>query len=424
MIMPTIIKDFILNLSFVFLLYFVYYGYIEGKIKNRYSNELFIGVLSVLAIVLCMTFPAYPITGFIFDMRQVPFIIGALYGGRRVALSLLIVIISYRFFLGLDAGFYVTVVMYAILFLVLLYAIPLFKKANLTKEKVKITLVCSVFGKAILAISLYFFGISNDLSVIMSLLIVYGSQTVGIVLFVTYIERAKKEQLMIGEIKKLEKLRVVSDIAASISHEVRNPLTVTKGFLQLLREPGLPPEKQRMYADLSLDELERAESTISDYLTFAKPSLENTEILDLEKELEYLNKVMIPYANMHSVDVVVEVKHKLFIVGERQKLHQCLINLSKNAIEAMPDGGCLNVILEEQEGRVVITIIDTGVGMNSEQVNRLGTPYYSTKDKGTGLGTMVVYSIVKIMNGEMNVESEVGKGTTFTLSFPKMDPTS
>jgi two-component system sporulation sensor kinase B len=95
-----------------------------------------------------------------------------------------------------------------------------------------------------------------------------------------------------------------------------------------------------------------------------------------------------------------------------------LINIGKNAIESMKDGGTLSVDASKQQKSVVISFADTGVGMTAEQIARLGTPYYSTKEKGTGLGTMVSFSIIKKMRGTIRIQSKVGKGTKCLLSFP------
>jgi two-component system sporulation sensor kinase B len=239
-------------------------------------------------------------------------------------------------------------------------------------------------------------------------------------LFITFIERAKKESYVLSELKELEKLKVVSEIAASISHEVRNPLTVTKGFLQLLQDKSINDEKKDFYIRLSLNELERAEVIISDYLTFAKPSLENIELLEMNEELEYIIKIVTPYATMRNSKIDFVKTKTIYIAGERQKFHQCLINIAKNGIEAMSENGQLTIRIMETDKQAIITIQDTGIGMNKEQIRRLGTPYYSTKTTGTGLGTMVVFSIIKAMRGEILVESEQGVGTCFTITIPKV----
>lgn len=368
-----------------------------------------------------MTFSILLYEEILFDMRAVPFIIGALYGGRRVAFTLFIVMFSYHYYLGHFTNVYICLIVYTLLLIILLYLIPHFQSAKTVKKRILIAFVPSLFGGMIFLNMLYMVnGLDWSGLELLSLLVLYGTQAAGILLFVTYIERTRNDKFMLEELKRLEKLKVVSEIAASISHEVRNPLTVTRGFLQLLKDPNLVREKREMYIELSTTELDRAAATISDYLTFAKPSIKNTEILDLNTELEYVKKVVMPYATLHNVELfLINTKDKeIFIFGERQKLHQCLINITKNGIEAMSNGGQLTLQLEQKNALAIVKIQDTGIGMNREQINRLGTPYYSTKDKGTGLGTMVVFSIVKIMNGNISVESKVGKGTSFILSFP------
>ena len=224
------------------------------------------------------------------------------------------------------------------------------------------------------------------------------------------------------EMKKLGELKTVSQMAASISHEVRNPLTVVKGFNQLLRNPDLTEEQKNLYIQLSLEELNRAESIITDYLTFAKPSVEYLEKLELSKELDYIVHVLNPYATMRNTVIQVEKDDgPLHIFGESRELRQSLLNIMKNGIESMELGGTLVIQVQKVKEHAVITIKDTGKGMSSEQIEKLGTPYYSTKDKGTGLGTMVAFSIIKAMKGEIKVDSEIGKGTCFSISIPLVD---
>ncbi|HEY4551451.1 MAG TPA: ATP-binding protein, partial [Bacillus sp. (in: firmicutes)] len=105
-------------------------------------------------------------------------------------------------------------------------------------------------------------------------------------------------------------------------------------------------------------------------------------------------------------------------IGEKKKFQQCLINILKNGIESMPDNGHLQIRQSVTNDMIKIDIRDEGKGMTQEQINRLGEPYFTTKEKGTGLGMMVSYSIIKSMNGTIKVTSEYGKGTCFTLKLP------
>ncbi|GAE33361.1 sensor histidine kinase [Halalkalibacter akibai] len=411
------LQVFLLNLSFIFLLFFIYHKYIEGKI-SKVSNAIFIGIISAVSILLCMSFPLSPFPGFLFDYRLIPFIIGTLYGGRRVGLVLLTVLLAYRFMISLDEGFYASIIVYTLMLLFLSLMTPYFKRMTNLHHKLALALIVNLIGIISLLTVLYFFNVNISVNGWLSLILFYFLQLIAMFLFINFIERAKKESIVLSEIKELEKLKVVSDIAASISHEVRNPLTVTKGFLQLLQDHTISLEKKEFYIKLSLEELERAEEIISDYLTFAKPSIENIDLLELNREIQYILKVITPYATMRDIDIMFEKTDDVFIAGERQKLHQALINLAKNGIEAMSPNGKLTIKLTSHENMAHIIISDTGIGMNEEQVRRLGTPYYSTKTTGTGLGTMVAFSIIKAMRGHLSVKSSLGEGTTFTLTIP------
>ena len=410
------LQAFLLNLSITLALLF-YFTSIHRK-GSFISKPVMIGIVCSLAIGLCMIFSVEPIPEYIIDMRLIPFVIGSLYGGRNVALFLLISLVTFRFFLGGVSGFYSVIAIYPLLTLYLIYIAPRFQKSTNFKEKAFIAVGPTSLG----IVTLFGFLMSGGLQISglasLNLVPLYLTQLVAIFFFIYLIERKRNERLLLDEINKLEKLRIVSDIAASISHEVRNPLTVTRGFLQMLREKNLTNEQKEMYIQLSLQELDRADATITDYLTFAKPSLDNIEKLDLNKEINYVKDVVNPYALLHNVEVQFKANEQLFINGEKQKLHQCLLNIMKNAVEAMPSGGQLKVYLKRQNNNAVVTVSDNGVGMNQEQIEKLGTPYYSTKDKGTGLGTMVVFSIVEIMGGTVKVDSEIGNGTCFTLEFP------
>ncbi|WP_309121904.1 PAS domain S-box protein [Paenibacillus sp.] len=235
------------------------------------------------------------------------------------------------------------------------------------------------------------------------------------------LKRIELEQAVEQELRELEHLKTVSQLAASISHEVRNPLTVTRGFLQMLKDTALGEEKRRQYFDLSLEELDRAERIITDYLTFAKPALEHAEPLELNGELQRIVQVILPFASMENIVVeVLPSAEALFVRGEGNRLHQALINVMKNGIEATPAGGKLTIRLQRVDGRPVLTIEDSGKGMDEEQLKQLGTPYYTTKAKGTGLGTMVAFSILRAMEADIKVDSVPGRGTRFILSFPAM----
>jgi two-component system sporulation sensor kinase B len=218
---------------------------------------------------------------------------------------------------------------------------------------------------------------------------------------------------------KAEKLKAVEQMGAAISHEIRNPLTAASGFVQLLQDDYLSRQKRKEYLSIVKEELISAERVIQDYLTFAKPSIEAFEELNVKSELRQIINILQPLANQNSVEINTDFSVIGFIKGDGQKFRQCFVNVLKNAIESMPNGGYLTITTEYSKNYVTISVKDTGVGMTFEQLERLGEPFYSTKGKnGTGLGMMVVYSIARAMNGTVWAESEIGVGTIFYFKFP------
>ncbi|HZG72898.1 MAG TPA: ATP-binding protein, partial [Chondromyces sp.] len=134
---------------------------------------------------------------------------------------------------------------------------------------------------------------------------------------------------------------------------------------------------------------------------------------------EYVKNIMVPYANMHKVNIEFHFNNTLKTRYDKNQIQQCLINLYKNGIEAMKDtGGTLSITISEIKNEIMIKVSDTGVGMTKEEVSRLGRPFYSTKTEGTGLGMLMVYSTINKVKGKIHVESEKGKGTTFLITIP------
>jgi two-component system, sporulation sensor kinase B len=230
------------------------------------------------------------------------------------------------------------------------------------------------------------------------------------------IEYSKELEMYNGKLQHSEKMHIISELAASVAHEVRNPLQVTRGFLQLMR--NLSNDKEKEYVKLALTELDRASEIITDFLTFAKPELENVEVLNVGEELRQIEGILVPLANMQGGVFELDVEQNLFIYGNSSKFKQVFINLIKNSIEALQDGGTIRIEGGEKEGNVMICIRDNGVGMDKDELARLGEPYFSNKTKGTGLGLMVTFRIVEVMQGRIWFHSEKGKGTEAIVRFP------
>lgn len=417
--MHPIIKDLIVNILFILGPFFIFQLFwIEQKQIDEKKRWIYASVAASISMVLCMSYPVQFSEEWIFDLRQIPFILTALYFGYRAAAILLVVSLIYRYWVG-GSGFYVVMLTHILMFIGIPLVRQYYKKLSQKWKPILTTAIAFVTLSFSFIFATILFG--NDVEQTIHIWFYMVLISCPAIWITTYLIELSISNIKIRrEIAKAEKANVVGQFAAAISHEVRNPLTVTKGFLQLLKDPLIPDGKKKRFIDLAVAELDHAESIISDYLMFAKPSLSKREKINTNKELKRIVDLITSYAKVRKVKIDWEVDSTAWIEGEPQLFHQCFVNVMKNGIEAMPNGGTLKLKVDENHDYVMIDIIDTGIGMTDEQIDRIGEPYYSTKENGTGLGMMVVCHILKGMRGKVEVESNVGYGTTMTIIFPKV----
>jgi two-component system sporulation sensor kinase B len=241
--------------------------------------------------------------------------------------------------------------------------------------------------------------------------------------FICYIyDHVKRQEKMKEELINAEKFQLIGQLAASISHEIRNPLTTTRGFLQLLTRDHVTPENKTKFISLALEGIDSANTIITDYLNFARPNVERIVPIDIKTEISYILPLVSSLMTISGVEIQIHHTHDvpLLILGESKKLQQILLNLLKNSIESMPAGGLITIHTSLQENMILLNIEDTGIGMTPIQIKSLGLPFYTTKDKGTGLGLMVVTSLLKAMNGKISFLSKPNKGTTCSIEFKRI----
>lgn len=410
------IKDIATNLFFILFLVFLYQYWSEKRDWSRPIKQIAVFLFGALGIILCMKFTIPANNGLVFDLRYIPFIIGGLYGGPLVTIGLYLILFILRLSIGGMVGILITAIITTLIAVFILSIHKLFTTWT-SIEKISFATTLGTYSVLIIAVMTVL--ISPESGMDQNNWIAYiVAYLVGTWISTKIVEDIRQHELLQRKLIRNEKLEAVSHLASSISHEVRNPLTTSRGFMQLLGEQDVP-EHCKEYIKISIEEIDRAAGIIQDYLTFAKPSPEKVEILQSKDELKWAIDVLQPLANMNNVKIQ-SLLMEGSIKGERSRLQQCLVNLMKNAIEAMPNGGLLSVNSTVVSDKiVVIRIRDTGIGMDEKQLSRLGEPYFSTKEiKGTGLGMMVVYRIIESMNGFIEVESEIGKGTCFTITLP------
>ncbi|UJF35419.1 ATP-binding protein [Paenibacillus hexagrammi] len=238
--------------------------------------------------------------------------------------------------------------------------------------------------------------------------------------FVTFLfYHVKKQEIHKEKLLRLEKDRMVGQLAASVSHEIRNPLTATRGFLQMMEQKEYSVEERKRYLSLAISGIDQANDIITEYLHYAKPNNDQQAQLDVKEELASILRFISPsaFAGGVAIDISHSSENPMYIWGESKKFRQCLMNLIKNAIESMPGGGTLTIHTHQSDKHIQVWITDTGVGMSKAQINSLGVPFFTTKKEGTGLGLVVVMSIIKSMNGKITYSSNVNKGTVCLIQF-------
>ncbi|MDT8859577.1 PAS domain-containing protein [Alkalihalobacillus sp. MEB130] len=217
-------------------------------------------------------------------------------------------------------------------------------------------------------------------------------------------------------LRKSEMLSALGEMAAGIAHEIRNPLTALKGFLQLMQAEN---KGDQQYLSIMSNEFNRIELIINELLVLARPHAVEFEKQDVTSILKDVIMLLETQAIMNNSQLVHRFEEELpFINCVDKELKQVFINIVRNAIEAMPNGGNVHISTSIEKDKVKIQFRDEGKGIPKERLKRIGEPFYTTKEKGTGLGMMVSYKIIQSHKGFMKFESEIGVGTTVTILLP------
>ena len=223
-------------------------------------------------------------------------------------------------------------------------------------------------------------------------------------------KRITEEQL-----SKAEKLSIIGQLAAGVAHEVRNPLTSIKGFIKLLEQGS----NNKEYFEIIYKELDQIEGTLKEFLALAKPQEIQLKKVNIQTIFNDVTLLLKPEANLRNVEFLQEFQPNLpQVLCDMNQIKQVFINIIKNSIEAIPNGGFVKIEGYVEDGNLLMKIIDNGIGLNKERIKRLGEPYYSNKEKGTGLGLMLCYKIVRQHNGSIIVRSKENHGTTVEVRLP------
>lgn len=412
-----VIKDVLLQLLFA-LMPFVAYNIYYRKLTVNYSRN-FIIIICSLCMLLSMTFASSVQSGLIFDVRYVIMFFGMLFGGFATGAILLVEFLIYRLYIG-GVGMIDAVI-------ILIFTYPLFVLLSFlyhrSKHKLWIIFVAGISFSLIPLTVLYITKPDYIMNYFLfNILAIPVTNSLGIWLLVTLFNKSVSDKELYLRYIQNEKAEAVNHVAASLAHEVRNPLTTVLGFLQLIKSGTFPQEKTERFLEISMEEIRRTEQILSEYLSISKPHLPFQQRIELTAHIQSVVELMTSYANMSNVTLSTDsLKSNLYISGSPAELKQLLVNFIKNAIEACKDvdNGMVNITVYEETDQVAVEIKDNGVGMTPEQLSRLGSIYYSTKMSGTGLGLTFSYQAIRAMNGSVSVRSSPRSGTVFLITLPR-----
>jgi two-component system sensor histidine kinase PilS (NtrC family) len=218
------------------------------------------------------------------------------------------------------------------------------------------------------------------------------------------------------EIKRKEKLAAIGELSASIAHELRNPLASIKSSFEMLKEGRLDNESKIRLMEIAVTEMDRLNAIVTDFLLYSNPRPPVFTEFNLSRIVE---EVIAMAENLKDgVEVMMQSPEKIMMTGDEQRIRQLLWNLTVNAIEAINGEGKVLIGVEKTTEGIIISIRDTGRGIPEEIRPKIFYPFFSTRKGGTGLGLAIAYRIVEEHNGNIKVESEIGKGTEFRIIFP------
>lgn len=238
----------------------------------------------------------------------------------------------------------------------------------------------------------------------------YHSQVPEFIPILNYISEQTRQMT------RLDRLNIIGEMAAGIAHEIRNPMTTVRGLLQYISKKPKFAEQQENFT-LMIKELDCANAIITEFLSLSKDKameFKPNNINDIVKEVYPLLQADATY---HNCTIQLDLQEIPLITLDKNSIHRLILNMVKNGVDAMPSGGTVTISTVNTGTDVLLSIRDEGIGIPDEIKDKLGTPFFTTKDHGTGLGLAICYRIALRHRTPLTIDSALGAGTTFTLQF-------
>lgn len=223
---------------------------------------------------------------------------------------------------------------------------------------------------------------------------------------------------MIASRVDVERRATLGKMAAGIAHEIRNPLTTISATLHGLRRDESDPDRQEMYGIIS-EEIQRVDTTIAEFLSYAKPRVPQSELVDIMEVFESISTLALAGQGQNGITCSLMGEADAQICVDPAHFKQILLNITLNAIQALPDGGVIEFRAQTKGASVAISVSDNGVGIRKDDRHKILRPFFTTRASGVGLGMSITSQLVASNGGTLDFDSTTGQGTTVTLVFPR-----
>ncbi len=229
--------------------------------------------------------------------------------------------------------------------------------------------------------------------------------------------RRKNQEAQL-QLERSHKLSMVGQMAAGVAHEIKNPIASIKGAMEILCDKNTSENDKAEFRGIVARETKRIDGTLKDFLEFARPQESSFEMTDLTSTIAGGLKQVEGTALQQGITIERTLESGITVRGDSEKLHQVMLNLLLNAMEASSSGDTVKVSLKKEGGLAVIEVTDNGSGISEEARERLFDPFFTTKSSGTGLGLAIAKQIVERHDGSIEIDSDTANGTTFRVHIP------
>lgn len=415
--MLTLIKPLLVNITILFSFTFnanLFFPF-QTKIPLSLKQRVIYGLIGSFGALFCMFYPIETLGETHFDLRMCSILILTLYGGWIPGSIVLVSVCIIRYLIG-GNFVYIGLIVSVAAFIIALVLRRIFLNSHSKLAAGSLIILGYFFAY----ITILHFNVPFlKLSFYFIYFIAFYLTNIALIYVIESLIRINKQ---FEEMVYVDKLTMIGQLTASIAHEIRNPISTVRGFIQFL-STDTKDEQLKKFSPLIMEELDRTNNIITNYLKVSKPEPFQLTVISLDNVIHDCVQLMRPFAAYSDVSLTYKNKQPYYIYGDEHHLKQAIMNVIKNGIESISHQGIVTITLnaDHSKNMVEITVKDTGKGMTPDELKQIGLPFYTTKTKGTGLGSMVTNKLIRELNGTIEYASEVDKGTIVKMVFPLYD---